>query len=63
MEKEGPKEIIKMVLFAVALAMGVATVALSFTGTPGSYDAEPLLGIAVFALALAGLNSLDDSKF
>lgn len=48
-------EKIKIVLYAVALAMGVAAVVLSWTGLPGTYDAEPLLGIAVFCLALAGL--------
>lgn len=48
-------EKIKVVLYAVALAMGVASVVLSWTGLPGTYDAEPLLGIAIFCLAVAGL--------
>ena len=55
-------EVTKLILFVLALAMGVATVVLSFTGLPGTYDTEPLLGIAVFCLALAGLNSLKTEK-
>ena len=56
-------EIIKLVLYAVALAMGVATVVLSVVGE--SLELETIaifLGIAVFCLALAGLDSVKTNK-
>jgi hypothetical protein len=49
----------QLVLFAVALAMGVATVVFSFTDLR-SFDTEPLLGIAVFCLAVAGLRKIEE---
>ena len=56
------KEMIKMVLYAVALAMGVATIVLSWTGLPSNYDTEPLLGIGILCLAIAGLHCVDTKK-
>jgi len=48
----------KIVLYAIALVMGIAAVVLSWTGLPGAYDTEPLLGVGIFCLALAGLLSM-----
>ncbi|MFH0929069.1 MAG: hypothetical protein V1818_01785 [Candidatus Aenigmatarchaeota archaeon] len=41
------------ILYAIALALGVAAVVMNFTGIAGNYDTAPLLGIAVVCLALA----------
>lgn len=51
------KEESKLVLFSVALAIGVAITALSFIGL--SHDSlATLTGIAVMLLAVGGLNSV-----
>ena len=51
---------LKLILYGIALAMAVATIVLSYTGLPGTYDTEPMTGIGIFALALAGLSSIKD---
>ena len=55
-------EMVKLVLYGVSLAMGLATVVLSYTGLPEKYDTEPLLGVAILCLALAGLRSINHKK-
>ena len=47
-----------LVLYAIAMTMGIVTIIFSWTGLPGNYDTEPLLGIGVFCLALAALNKI-----
>jgi hypothetical protein len=47
----------KLILFALALAMGVASIVLGALGQTANLAV--LLGIAVFCLALAGLSSVD----
>ena len=47
------------ILYAIAMAMGVAAVVMSFLSVPGTFDAGPLLGIGLFCAALAGLNASD----
>ena len=49
------KHKIKGVLYIVSLILGILSIILSFTGLPGTYDAEPLLALAVVCLAIAGL--------
>ena len=44
-----------LVLNAVALAMGVVTIVVSYTGLPGTFDAEPLLGIGLACVGMVGL--------
>ena len=51
-----PKNIIIYVLYALALAMGVATIVLPLVGLPVD---QILVGIAVFCLAGAGLDKVD----
>ena len=51
-----PKNIVIYILYALALAMGVATIVLPLVGQ--SVD-QILVGIAVFCLAVAGLDKVD----
>ena len=50
----------KLILYALALAMGVATIVLTALGQPENMGI--FLGIAVFCLALAGLSSVDTDR-
>jgi len=54
-------ELTKLILYAIALAMGVASTVLSILGESLT-TIPPLLGIAVFCLAVAGLNSVKSHK-
>ena len=56
MEKEN---ILMLVLYALALGMGVVSIVLSILGEPVDVI---LLGIGVAALGLAGLTQLDKKK-
>ena len=49
------QEITALVLRAIALAMAVASIVLGFVGETSLETIVPLLGIGIFALALAGL--------
>ena len=53
-------EMIKLILYAVAMAMGVAVTVLSVINNQDTNTT--LLGIGIFCLALAGLNSINDKK-
>ena len=57
MEKEN---ILMLVLYALALGMGVVSIVLSILGEPVDVI---LLGIGVAALGLAGLTQLDKKKW
>jgi hypothetical protein len=52
--------IVQLVLKAVGMAMGVASVVLSVLGTTPAETNVTLLGIGVFALGLAALNQNGD---
>ncbi|MHA2027382.1 MAG: hypothetical protein ACW98U_15895 [Candidatus Thorarchaeota archaeon] len=52
-----PKKIVNLVLYAVALAMGVATVILPMVGQPVD---QSLAGIALVCLGIAGLDQITD---
>lgn len=56
------KRTISTILYAIALALGVATLVFSYTGLAGNLDAEPLLGIGLLFVALAGLNTATTNK-
>ena len=45
----------KLALFIVAIVLGIASIIMSFTGLPGTMDTEPVLGVGVICLAIAGL--------
>lgn len=53
--KPNPKEITKLVLKAVALAMGVAVIVLGVLGNTTPQAQITLLGIGLFCLALSAL--------
>ena len=54
-------ELTKLILYAVAMGMGVAATVLSMLGESQA-EVPKLLGIAVFCLALAGLNTVKTRK-
>ncbi|MHA1907384.1 MAG: hypothetical protein ACW98Y_08825 [Candidatus Thorarchaeota archaeon] len=58
-EDMSPGKIILFILYAVAMAMGVASIILPMLGQ----TVDPiLLGIAVFCLSLAGLNAVQEKS-
>ncbi len=56
------KSIINIILYVIALIMGIASIIFSYTGLPWTYDTEPLLGIGILCIALAGLNAISKNK-
>ena len=52
-----PAKIILFILYAVALAMGVAVIILPMLGQTVDFT---MVGIAIFCLGLAGLNTASD---
>ena len=58
---ESPKAILRMVLYAVAIAMGIATLVLM--NVEGGYSPETfftIFGIAIICMALAGMAGIKD---
>jgi hypothetical protein len=51
-----PQRIVIYILYAVALAMGVAVILLPILGQPADLS---MVGIALFCLAVAGLNTVN----
>ena len=58
-EKPIAKDKINKILFAIALGVSAAAIVLIYVGEPGKYGADPLLGIGIFSLALAGFTNLE----
>jgi len=56
-EGMSPTKIVLFILYAVALAMGVAAIVLPILGQTVDMT---LIGIAIFCLGLAGLNRVAD---
>ena len=56
------KSITKLIFYAVGLAMGTVTVVTATLGTLELKTVATLLGIGMFCLGLAGLDSLDEKK-
>jgi uncharacterized membrane protein HdeD (DUF308 family) len=52
-----PKKLVILVLYAVALAMGVVTIILPMVGQPVD---QSLAGIALVCLGIAGLDQITD---
>ena len=48
------------VLYGIGAVIGILVLVLSFIGLGSSYDTEPILGIGLIVLALAGINSTRD---
>jgi len=60
--KTEEQNILMLVLYAVALGMGIVSVVLQFVGEGNTNTILTLLGIGVFCLGLAGINSLDKNS-
>jgi hypothetical protein len=56
-ESMSASKIILLILYAVAMAMGVAVIVLPLLGQAVDFT---MVGIAIFCLALAGLNTTSD---
>ncbi len=56
-ESMSPSKIILFILYAVAMAMGVAVIILPILGQPVDFT---MVGNAIFCLGLAGLNTASD---
>ena len=54
-----PENIVSIVLYAVALAMGIVSIVLNVLGEPVDFI---MLSIGLTALAIAGLNAIDKKK-
>lgn len=46
------------ILYVVGLLLGLISLFMSYIGMPGNYDTEPVLGVGLLLLAIAGLLSL-----
>jgi hypothetical protein len=57
---EERRKIVQLVLKAVALAMGVASVVINLLGVAPAQTMITLLGIGLFCLALAALDQEED---
>lgn len=53
------KSLTKLIFYAIGLAMGVVTVVTATLGTLELKTVATLLGIGMFCLGLAGLDSID----
>ena len=54
-----PENIVSIVLYVVALAMGIVSIVLNVLGEPVDFI---MLSIGLTALAIAGLNAIDKKK-
>ena len=59
-EKMDTKSITKLILYAVALGMGVVSVVTATLGTIEIKTVATMLGIGMFCLGLAGLDTIDN---
>lgn len=48
------------ILYAIGIIMSLASLVMSYTGLPWTYDTEPLLTIGLLVVATAGWASLKD---
>lgn len=56
------KSITKLLFYGIGMAMGIATVVISTLGTVELKTVATLLGIGMFCLGLAGLDSLNEKN-
>jgi len=52
------KKIGTVILYAIGILLGLISIVMSYTGVPGNYDTEPLLGFGLLFVAIAGLRSI-----
>jgi len=51
-----------VILYALGVLLGLISIILSYTGLPGNYDSEPILGFGLLFVAIAGLRSIKKRK-
>lgn len=49
-----------MAFYVIGIVLGLASLVLSFTGIPGGYDTEPILGAGLIVLTIADMISFKD---
>ena len=47
-----------VILYAIGILLGLISIIMSYTGIPGNYDTEPILGFGLLFVAIAGLRSI-----
>jgi hypothetical protein len=52
------KKIGTVILYTIGIILGLISIVMSYTGIPGNYDTEPLLGFGLLFVAVAGLRSI-----
>lgn len=50
-----------IILYALGVLLGLISIIMSYTGLPGEFDTEPLLGFGLLFVAIAGLRSIKES--
>ena len=46
------------ILYSLGVLLGLISVIMTYFGLPGEFDTEPLLGIGLLFVAIAGLRSM-----
>lgn len=52
------KNIGVVILYALGILLGLISIVMAYFGLPGEYDTEPLLGVGLLFVAIAGLRSI-----
>ena len=47
-----------IILYALGILLGLIAIVMSYTGLPGTFDTEPILGFGLLFVAIAGLRSI-----
>ncbi len=47
-----------MILYAIGVLLGLISIIMSYFGLPGEFDTEPLLGVGLLFVSIAGLRSI-----
>jgi len=47
-----------MILYAIGVLMGLIAVVMFYIGEPGEFETEPLLGVGLLFVSIAGLRSI-----
>lgn len=54
------KNLAALALYVIGLLIAIVSLVFTYTGLPTGFDTEPLLAIAVFIVAIAGIVSIKD---
>lgn len=47
-----------IILYALGVLLALISLVMTYTGVPGNYDTEPILGFGLLFVAIAGLRSI-----